>query len=106
MQFGVAVYIGINMIHCSKKNNIPTGAHYAILQFSSITIPGDERSRTHPGHGYPEQTIAQIEYVAYTDREEWRNEIEKRTLANDKDFIAIAVEPVKIRTVVTVEIGD
>ena len=29
---------------------------YAALVTERITIPGDERSRTHPGHGYPEYT--------------------------------------------------
>lgn len=28
-------------------------AKYIVLEPDSIHIPGDERSRTHPGHGYP-----------------------------------------------------
>jgi hypothetical protein len=29
---------------------------YAVIEETHTTIPGDERSRTHPGHGYPEHT--------------------------------------------------
>lgn len=34
---------------------VPKDFHYAILLFDkqSVYIPGDERSRTNPGHGYP-----------------------------------------------------
>lgn len=30
---------------------------YLLIDSTSVFIPGDERSRTNPGHGYPEQTI-------------------------------------------------
>lgn len=37
---------------------VPKDFHYAILVFesTSVHIPGDERSRTNPGHGYPAST--------------------------------------------------
>lgn len=39
-------------------NDVPKDSHYAILVFetTSVYIPGDERSRTNPGHGYPAST--------------------------------------------------
>jgi hypothetical protein len=38
--------------------DVPEGPHYAVLIYDkkSVHIPGDERSRTNPGHGYPEHT--------------------------------------------------
>lgn len=48
-------------------NEIPTGEHWAIIKGTSVFIPGDERSRTAPGHGYPERTENYIEYAAFTN---------------------------------------
>lgn len=31
-------------------------AKYLAIYTESVFIPGDERSRTNPGHGYPERT--------------------------------------------------
>ncbi len=47
---------------------------YAALVSRSVTIPGDERSRTHPGHGYPESTQTftdLVEFKTQGDMEEW-----------------------------------
>lgn len=30
---------------------------YLLIDSTSVLIPGDERSRTNPGHGYPEHTV-------------------------------------------------
>lgn len=55
--------------------DMPTGEHFAILGMykSSYTIPGDERSRTSPGHGYPEETVQidNIEYWVCANEEVW-----------------------------------
>lgn len=45
--------------------DIPTVEHWAIITGTSVHIPGDERSRTNPGHGYPESTEHYIEYAAF-----------------------------------------
>lgn len=67
-------------------SDIPSGHHYAILVFKSqsVFIPGDERSRTHPGHGYPERTenYDTFEYHFTEDKEEWVNEIQTRERVN------------------------
>lgn len=35
-----------------------TTPFYAVTYEVRHTVPGDERSRTHPGHGYPEHTVS------------------------------------------------
>lgn len=50
------------MKYISNKNEIPKDPHYAIILFGSIYIDGDERSRTHPGHGYPAHSENKIDY--------------------------------------------
>ncbi len=61
-------------------SDIPEGHHYVIIIFSStsIHIPGDERSRTNPGHGYPARTekYNTIEYTWTHSRDEWVRQIE------------------------------
>lgn len=46
-------YIKTNLVLCSCREDVPTVGHYAIIEFSTITIAGDERSRTHPGMAIP-----------------------------------------------------
>lgn len=66
-----------------KRNDIPDGPHYAIMLIgkSSVHVPGDERSRTNPGHGYPAHTDTydNIDYYAFSnnEREEWEEKVKK-----------------------------
>ena len=62
-------------VHVTDISKIPNGEHWAILENNSIHIPGDERSRTNPGHGYPESTEHVISYTAYTDKTEFETEL-------------------------------
>ncbi|HWY33328.1 MAG TPA: hypothetical protein VNX68_01700 [Nitrosopumilaceae archaeon] len=86
---------------------IPDTPHYAIIQERSITIPGDLRSQTNPGHGYPEHIEICISYVTYTDRAAWVAQIE--ALAS-KPFVnpwkALEVKPAKITTRISVEVAE
>lgn len=54
--------------------SVGSGDHLCVLEFVSVTIPGDERSRTHPGHGYPESTEQYTKFHVFTSQqrlEEW-----------------------------------
>ena len=50
---------------------------YSVLIKNSVTIPGDERSRTNPGHGYPESTHEYLEAIKFDDLDELRKWIVK-----------------------------
>lgn len=58
-----------------KKSDIPNGPHYAIMIIRkvSVSIPGDLRSQTHPGHGYPASTemYDDIQYLSFPDDSSW-----------------------------------
>lgn len=54
------------MTYAQKASDIPKGEHWAIIRSSSVYIPGDERSRTNPGHGYPAETENFISYEVFT----------------------------------------
>jgi len=91
---------------CHSIGEIPSGPHYAILEQRSISIPGDERSRTHPGHGYPASTEQVWDYIVFPDRTTWEIEVKKRhgSVFGNKDFVAISATPATISTTINVEI--
>ncbi len=92
----------------SSSGDVPRGRHWMILQFGTVHTPGDERSQTHPGHGYPASDDPVAYYEAYTDEDEWRGAIEK--LANPthgarKEFCAAEVNPAIVVTSVSVKVS-
>jgi len=76
---------------------------WGYLVFSSITIPGDERSRTNPGHGYPEHTESTVQYIIFKYENDWKNEITRRTIASQV-FVPLVVHRPKVSTRVVVEL--
>lgn len=76
------------MKYCIKQSDVPKVDHYAIVSFSTMYIPGDERSYTNPGHGYPGHSEPISTYQSFDNYVEWEAEIEKRTLNGDKNFVA------------------
>ncbi len=89
----------------TKKEDMPQGKHFAILEFSGYQVPGDERSRTNPGHGYPAHTVRRTSYRATEDAAEWKNEIAKLAAAKET-FVAFRAGPVAkitLRTDVVIE---
>lgn len=66
--------------------NIPTTGGWYIFLFetSTVNVPGDERSRTNPGHGYPAHTVTTRDVIVY--RYESQEEMSKalKALWDDK----------------------
>ena len=90
---------------CHSQDHVPKGKHYAIVIFSSYTVPGDERSRQCPGHGYPEHSEDKAEYIAFTDRAEWEAEVQRMSLATYKDnFVALVVDRANVTTEIKVKV--
>lgn len=79
---------------------------YAVLLTKSVYIPGDERSRTNPGHGYPEHTesFACIEHFKdYDDMLKWVDRREKSTYVKEP-YTIIQFEELKVTTTVSVSV--
>lgn len=64
--------------YCKSVSDIPKTSHWAILYTTTVHIPGDERSKTNPGHGYPEHTEIHWNYISFADIEEWKEDLRKR----------------------------
>ena len=89
---------GYRWVH--SKDEMPTEPHYAIMEFGSIYIPGDERSRTNPGHGYPGGSEPKIDYIVFKNREAWETYIKLNK--GSKNFIPVYNTPATIKTTVNV----
>ena len=79
---------------------------YAIIIESSIHHPGDERSRTHPGHGYPAHTETVQEFKEFKNEGEFRQWIERQESRpySSETYRAIAFKPVEITKTVSFNI--
>lgn len=62
--------------YVNSPSDIPRKPHWAIIRSESVFIPGDERSRTAPGHGYPERTEYYIKYEVYYNEEDFKKALE------------------------------
>lgn len=98
--------------HVKQPKDAPKGPHFAIILFKteSVWIPGDERSRTNPGHGYPEHTdtFNTSDYYAFLERATWEKAIHDLYLEKQDrtDVLAFEVAGVASPTVqVTVRLG-
>lgn len=80
-----------NMRPVTKKTEIPTMPHLAILVFktSNIYHEGDERSRTCPGHGYPAytETIYTVDYIPFADEKGVNDWIVARELNKKPEWV-------------------
>lgn len=88
-------------VYVKTKADVPTEDHWAIFKFSSYHVPGDERSRTNPGHGYPARDEPVVEYQAYTTEGHWKEAIADHE-QQGRPYLAAKVCPAKVSTKTTV----
>ena len=88
----------------STKDKFPSASHWAILKFSTTSVPGDERSRTNPGHGYPAHSVDNVNYEAYYTEEKFLEAIEdlENGTFSRGSYVAFKVEPLTIKTTISV----
>lgn len=92
--------------YASKKADVPTVEHYAVIDFSTIHIPGDQRSIDAPGHGYPAHDEPMISYHWFLTKELWEKavSVEAGKVFGTREFVALHVKPAKINTQIVVSI--
>ena len=76
---------------------------YLIIRQKSIHHEGDERSRTHPGHGYPAYTETVQEVTEYTDYSKFCEHVKRLELYKEQ-YKAYSAEPVTVTTTVDVNV--
>lgn len=78
----------------------------AALVTKRVTIPGDERSRSHPGHGYPEHTEEYTELVTFADKAAMEAWVKRETTGYSKPtFKLIRYEELTYETTVSVKVS-
>lgn len=86
-----------------NSNDFPKLKHYAIIKFTSRSVyhPGDERSRTHPGHGYPDhmEEIKSIDYIPCNSSDEVASWIERH--GKSSTYKVIEATPMSVTTAIT-----
>lgn len=98
------------MVIVKSPSDVPVGHHYQIWIFETRTIQheGDERSRTHPGHGYPahSETITSTKIMVFGSEDDFKNELASlyRKDPHRKDVVALEVNK-KIGVSLDIKIG-
>jgi len=101
-----------DMIRVKGPSDVPEGPHFTVIIYdtTSVYVPGDERSRTNPGHGYPEHTDTYDTFEHWvTDDPTVLNEfiraldVEVRLRQKRRPYVILKVEK-KARVVVEPEI--
>jgi hypothetical protein len=74
---------------------------FAVFVKRKIDIPGDERSRTNPGHGYPAETRKFTEVLEFDDAAKLREWVERNH--GIEDFRVVKFNEIEVRKVAYVE---
>lgn len=80
---------------------------YGIIETTQQHIPGDERSRTHPGHGYPAHTVTHTTFTECESKEEWEALIQRKAnppYGRPEPFRAIVFKEVSVSTEVKINL--
>ena len=91
--------------YVTTKEKFPDKPHWVILKFSSTHVPGDERSRSVPGHGYPAHSVPNVSYEAYLTEEKFGEalqQLEESQYGRYDRYVAFKVDPLKITKTVSV----
>lgn len=77
---------------------------YAAIVTRSIWIPGDERSRTAPGHGYPEHSERVTDLIEFRDRSEMEAWVGRQHRPPVQPFRLIQYEELEAVSTTTIEL--
>lgn len=77
---------------------------YAIIEKTSTYVPGDERSRTHPGHGYPEHTVSHLEFREFDSEDDLVRHLASLGRYSTKPYKIIRYEELELETTIEVKL--
>lgn len=85
-------------------DDVPNGEHFVIIKDNRIHIPGDERSRTHPGHGYPAHDQEFLSYEAYLTQNKLLQAITELDTRSEKNYRVLKVSPMTVKKQVSLSV--
>lgn len=80
---------------------------YAIIENYTEYVPGDERSRTNPGHGYPAHTVNHKTIREFKTKEEWEKWIKENLnpqYGMKREFTPIVFRVAEVKQSVSISI--
>lgn len=78
------------------------GFKYALIEKVSTYIPGDERSRTNPGHGYPEHYETSTRFAEFPNKQALLEYLERIGTSRASRLRIIKFQDVKVSVDITV----
>lgn len=89
-------------IYVNKTTDIPKTYHYAAIVFDSVWIEGDERSKTHPGHGYPGYSKQTLSYIVFKDEASMTEWVKNELKTN---YVIIESRQVTIEKTISIKVS-
>lgn len=80
---------------------------YAVIENQTQFIPGDERSRSCPGHGYPDEWVKYQSFKEFKTKEEWEKWIHEALNPQwglPKQFTPIVFRETKVNKSISISI--
>jgi len=91
--------------YASTIEKVPDEPHWAIIKTNSTHVPGDARSVSNPGHGYPAHTVNSINYEVYLTQEGWQDAIQRlEDSSYPENYKALYVRTATVSSTVNVSI--
>jgi hypothetical protein len=83
---------------------IKINEQFAVIIWRAEYHEGDERSRTHPGHGYPAYTTEFQEFKPFEDENEFKKwvEFQEKSGSGKERYQAIKYVPLLISTSISI----
>ena len=102
------VLIHRRMVIVEDEESMMADEVYAVVVEESVHIPGDERSRTNPGHGYPAHDRHFQTFREFKSKEEWQKWIEQEELRErgKTKYRAFICRPVTINKNITIDVEE
>lgn len=92
----------------NHKNFPVDGIFFAIVRNETIVVPGDQRSKDMPGHGYPKHFEDKASIEWFSDEAEFKARVLELTYPESfgtrKEFRAFRMQPITVNPKVDVEI--
>lgn len=85
-------------------SEFPLAPYWVIFTRSSRHVPGDERSRTAPGHGYPDHYEEYTNVQTFTDKSAWERAVSRKVESGTRGWQAAKVLPAAVTTTVKVDV--
>ena len=90
--------------YANSPEKFPDHEHFAVLVFGTKSIPGDERSRTNPGHGYPSGYETTTEYIYFINDQDLKSWVKEQ--GEKCKFVVLKVKPLQVQKTISIEIKE